>query len=73
MEETKNIKIGDSVLRLLSGTIPMVLKVTDLTDELIICGDWTFDRKTGAEIDEDLGWGPKTGITGSFLKLRLDS
>ena len=34
----------------------MTLKVTKVDDTLIHCGDWTFDRDTGAEIDEYLGW-----------------
>lgn len=28
---------------------------------------WKFDRKTGAEIDDDLGWSPAR--TGTYLKL----
>ena len=43
----------------------MELKVTKVDDKLIHCGDWTFDRVTGAEVDEDLGWGPTA--TGSVL------
>lgn len=62
-----NIKVGDFVIRMLAGTIPMSLKVTELTDQIITCGDWTFDRVTGAEIDEDLDWGPPPKMTGSFL------
>ena len=31
--------------------------MTQLTADRIICGGWEFDRQTGAEIDEDLGWG----------------
>jgi len=45
----------------------MRLKVTQLTADRIICGAWEFDRRTGAEIDEYLGWGP-SGVTGSFLE-----
>ena len=45
----------------------MRLKVTQLTADRIICGGWEFDRQSGAEIDEDLGWGP-SGVTGSFLE-----
>ena len=45
----------------------MRFKVTQLTADRIICGGWEFDRQTGAEIDEDLGWGPG-GVTGSFLE-----
>ena len=45
----------------------MRLKVTQLTADRIICGGWEFDRQSGAEIDEDLGWG-SGGVTGSFLE-----
>lgn len=58
------MKPGDTVTRILVG-MPMELKVTEVTDELIICGPWKFSRRTGAEIDEDLGWNEQT--TGSYL------
>lgn len=60
------MRIGDSVVRVLCG-IDMHLQVTELTDEFIICGPWTFDRCTGAEIDEELGWG--VNGTGSYLRM----
>jgi hypothetical protein len=63
----ETLKVGDKVLRLLGGSVPMWLHVTGLTDTLITCADWTFDRTTGAEIDEYLGWGPPPLMTGSFL------
>jgi len=70
----KEIKIGDYVTRNLAG-IKMQLRVTDLTDNLIVCGGtaashngWWFDRKTGAEVDAELGWGPVSGVTGSYLE-----
>jgi len=65
------IEVGQEVTRLLAGTIPMQLKVTQLTDDRIYCGDYTFDRATGAEIDEELGWGPppEYEITGSFIQM----
>lgn len=62
------MKVGDTVTRMLAGSLPMELKITELTDTLIVCGPWTFDRKTGAEIDEDLDWGPPPKRTGSYLK-----
>jgi hypothetical protein len=62
------IAIGDFVLRWFVGIPkPMRLQVTQLTADRIICGGWEFDRRTGAEIDEDFGWGPG-GFTGSFLE-----
>ena len=48
------LKIGDIVTRLLGGSIPMRLSVTDITDSRIICGPWEFDKITGVEIDEEI-------------------
>lgn len=66
--------VGDTVIRYLAGEIRMPLKVTVVTDILIICGGteiehigWWFDRRCGAEVDEDLGWGPPPKHTGSFI------
>ena len=60
------IEVGDIVLRLLGGSVPMRLQVTEVTEDRIICGWWTFSRRNGAEIDEDLGWDEK--MTGSYIK-----
>ena len=60
------MKVGDVVRRTLAGSVPMDLKITDITDTEIVCGPWRFDRATGAEIDEELGWGP--GGTGSYIE-----
>lgn len=62
-----SIKVGDTVTRILAGEIRMPLKVTAITETRIICGPWEFDKNTGGEIDEDLGW---DGIihTGSVLE-----
>lgn len=62
----KDLAIGDEVTRLLGGIVTMKLRVTEITEETIVCGDWTFHRETGAEIDEDLGWDGVT-VTGSYL------
>ena len=51
------------------GPVPMLLKVSKATRDRIVCGAWEFDRATGAEIDEDLGWGP--GGTGSWNPPRI--
>lgn len=47
----------------------MWLTVTEVTESTIFCNRWEFDRETGAEIDEDLQWGPKYGKSGGFLTL----
>jgi hypothetical protein len=62
-----HIKPGDTVVRILGGVLPMPLQVTAIDDTLIHCGPWTFDRKTGAEVDHGLGWGPMYGVTGIYL------
>ena len=61
------MKVGDVVTRMLGGTIPMRLSVSAITDRIITCSDWQFDKATGAEIDEVLGWGPPPLMTGSYL------
>jgi hypothetical protein len=65
----QDLKVGDEVIRLLGGCLEVRLVVTEVTDTEIRCGDWSFCRKTGAEIDEDLQWGPKYGRTGSYLRV----
>lgn len=65
------IRPGDRVRRMLGGSIPIDLIVTDVTRDLILCGEagigWSFDRVTGAEVDGEIGWGPRFGKTGSYL------
>ncbi len=63
----ENVKVGDTVVRMLAGTLPMKLPLSKVTEEVITCLDWEFDRATGAEIDDLLGWGPPPLMTGSFL------
>ena len=65
---TMDIKVGDSVGRQLGeGGSIMWLTVTEVDDDLIYCNLWTFDRKTGAEVDDELQWGPEYGRSGSFI------
>lgn len=70
MTRFDNIKTGDWVTRMVCGTLPMQLRVTEVTPMKIVCGAWEFDRGTGAEIDDELGW-PRTEngvlMTGSIL------
>lgn len=58
---------GDPVVRWLAGAIPMPLVVTRVRRGLITCGHWKFNRETGGEVDEDLGWDGK-GVTGSYIR-----
>jgi len=46
-----SIKKGDVIERMLGFSIPIYLKVQEVTNDIIDCG-WTFDRHTGLEIDE---------------------
>jgi hypothetical protein len=69
----RQLQVGDAVTRMLAGSIPMRLVVTAIEGEIIRCGAWTFDGEGGFEVDEDLGWGPKTGITGSFIVVNAPS
>jgi hypothetical protein len=63
----QQVNVGDVVVRYLAGSLRMHLEVTDVTHDRIICGDWEFDRQTGAEIDDVLGWGPPPKQTGSYI------
>jgi len=72
VKELKELRPGDAVTRWIGGKhggVPVELKVTSVTNILIICGDWKFNRHTGGEIDSDLGW---DGIrfTGSILEAK---
>jgi hypothetical protein len=65
------MKSGDTVIRMLAGSIPMELRVQSVTPERVVCGGgWEFDVHTGAEIDDLLDWGPPPKMTGSFLKMK---
>lgn len=67
-----NAEVGEVVIRWMCDEVPMHLRVTAVTDAEIICGDYTFDRETGMEIDDFLEWGPKYGKTGSRLRTEED-
>ncbi len=60
-----DIKPGDNVTRSIDGNPMMKLIVTSVGSDLIHCGAWAFDRRTGAEVDEELGW--CAGGTGTYL------
>ena len=64
MSFPKEAIVGNFIIRNMAG-IEMKLRITEVTEDKIICGSWEFDRLTGAEIDEDLGWGPQG--TGSYI------
>lgn len=63
------LKPGDKVVRRVGeGTVMMDgLVVSAITEDKIICSFWEFCRRTGAEIDEELGWGPPPKATGTYI------
>jgi len=64
-----DVKVGDKVIRYLSSErIAQPLIVTDIEGEIITCSLWTFDKHTGAEIDDYLTWGPPPLMTGSVIE-----
>jgi hypothetical protein len=68
-KKLSEVEMGETVLGWLGGcNSPMPLIVANVTANRIVCaGGWQFDRATGAEIDETLGWGPG-GVTGSYIE-----
>lgn len=75
MPDFSHLRPDDLVYRQMGANGPkMLMRVREISDTIITCdtaegfrGGWTFDRKTGVEEDEDLGWGVKHGVTGTFL------
>lgn len=58
------VEIGDNLL-----TCAAVEKDRSTGKEIgLFKGGWTFDRKTGVEVDHDLKWGPEYGASGTYLK-----
>jgi len=75
----KRLTVGDKVVRLLSGIIPIAVEVIKIeakeTHDEIICGPiggsyvgitWVFHGRTGCEIDHDVDWDGTTK-SGSYL------
>jgi hypothetical protein len=65
-EELHDIKVGDTIERMLGFTIPLLLVVQSVSDTIIDCG-WIFDRNTGLEIDEDIS------VTVSYIRKVIKS
>lgn len=79
-KDFRHVKVGDRVTRMLAGAVPMELDVVAVDETLIHCGwsgggidGWTFDRLSGIEVDDELGWGPRYGRTGSYLVEEQDA
>lgn len=67
VQRLQQVKAGDMVTRYFADERGFSLTVTGITSDKIICGDWEFDRMTGAEIDDVLDWGPPPKATGSCI------
>lgn len=83
-EWLRGLKPGDRAVRMLAGVVACDVEVVRVEHlrltvrpaeaaerERFPGAEWDFCRGTGAEIDEELGWGPETGITGSYLTRML--
>ena len=75
----KHLKVGDRVTRFVGQGVVMmqmeVIQVNETTmecahivDEHLVKLGWNFDRESGAEEDDSLGWGVKYGHTGTYIK-----
>ncbi len=53
-EALQDIKEGDVIERMLGFIVPCYFIVSEVTENEIISGAWTFNRNTGIEIDEDI-------------------
>jgi hypothetical protein len=62
--------VGEFIIRLMAENVAMKLRVTEVTEDRIYCGErgvgYAFDRETGIEIDEEIGFGPQ-GYIGSRI------
>lgn len=65
-EFLQNLRVGDKVIRLLAGTLPMHLIITKILPNKIVCGDYEFCRDCGVEQDEYLEW--NCSHSGSYIK-----
>ena len=68
----EELQIGDKVRRMLASHLYFDLKVSNITEDYIICGSkytWKFCKKTGMEINEELQWGPQYNYSGSFIRI----
>ena len=68
-----DVHVGDTLTRMLGGTVPMQLRVTRESEKFVYCAtpdgtdEWTFERDSGVEYDPGLRWGTEFGATGSFI------
>lgn len=64
------VELGWIVSRNLGGA-SIELFVSAVDQRFIHCGPvgagWKFDRLSGIEVDEEIGWGPQFGRVGSYL------
>jgi hypothetical protein len=69
----QDVEVGDGLIRMLGGSVPMHVVVTRADENFIYCAtpcgrdEWTFERPTGVEYDPELHWGSSWGATGSMV------
>lgn len=63
----QDVEVGDTVVRLMGGSVEMPLVVSKVDDQFVYCGDYTFEREHGCEYDPDLQWGSPWRATGSII------
>lgn len=68
MNKIYEIKEGDTVIRVMGGVVRMPLTVQKVDESKIYCGAWTFDKSTGDELDEEIGW--YAGHSGSYIIIK---
>ncbi len=67
MQRLEDLRPGDRVLRSIADGPATAMTITAIEQGVVSCGPWRFDAATGAEIDDELGWGPPPGTTGSYI------
>jgi hypothetical protein len=69
----KSLKVGDTITRVSKVTQALLnLRVTRITPDTIESGTWIFDKKTGGEFDPRIGWEPREGKSGAYIKPPFD-
>ena len=67
VKRLEDLRPRDQVLRSFGGEPTTTMTVTAVEPARHLLRPWRFDAATGAEIDEELGWGPAHGVTGSHI------
>lgn len=68
MKSLQDVAVGDTVVRVIAG-LKVSLRVSAVSEGLIYCGGWAFERDSGVEYDPELCWGTKYGVSGSYIEV----